>query len=111
MRSDMRTTSASTLPRGSPVVWLSMPSLVSAQRLSPRPSFSRRSTHAQALLIVRKPPGYMSASALSPAWPKGVCPRSCPRAMASVRSSLRRSAREMVRAMRATSRVWVSRVR
>ena len=41
----------------------------------------------------------------SPAWPKGVWPRSCPKAMASVRSSFSRSPRAMLRAMPATSRV------
>ena len=53
----------------------------------------------------------MLRRARSPAWPKGVWPRSWPRAMASVRSSLSWRARAMVRAMRLTSRVWVRRVR
>ena len=66
--------------------------------------------HPGALLVVREDPGAQaprrtSRMTFSPAWPKGVCPRSWPSAMASVRSSLSRSARAMLRAMPATSRV------
>ena len=51
------------------------------------------------------------ASASSPAWPKGVWPRSWASASASARSSLRPSARAVERAICATSRLWVRRVR
>ena len=47
----------------------------------------------------------------SPAWPKGVCPRSCPNAIASTSDSFRRSAFAIVLAFCDTSSAWVSRVR
>ena len=56
-------------------------------------------------------PSTIRDSARSPAWPKGVCPRSWARAAASVRSSLRPNPRAMVLAIRDTSKVWVIRVR
>ena len=64
-----------------------MPSRTSFVRFSPLPFFSSHLHHPDALLIMGKTLRDRSRSVLySPAWPKGVCPRSWPRAMASVRA-------------------------
>ena len=75
------------------------------------PDFSRMSTVLTLCLLCSNPKGHILFKALSPACPKGVCPRSCPKAMASARSSFKRNALAMVLAIRLTSMVWVMRVR
>ena len=89
-----------------------IPSRTSQVRFSPSPCFSRHSTtRTLCEIVLETREGFSRFSANSPAWPKGVCPRSWPRAMASTRSSFSRRALAMVLAFWDTSRVWVSLVR